>query len=70
MRDREALLYRLPVFYVALKRTHLVANRGYPQKFNPVAVIAEEDMNTLRKFFELMDLKWRAPAWWLVSYWS
>lgn len=54
---------------VAVSDSLTCANRGYPKEIKSMEV-GEDWEAKLKKFCEIMGIKWAEPKWWLASYWG
>ncbi len=58
--------FEYSMHYVAVRKSAVTASRGDPQKVK-ILTIDPEWEGELRKFCEIMGVKWREPAWWVTS---
>lgn len=55
--------------FVAVSDSVVSASRGYPVEVKSLEVKPEWEAK-LRRFCEVMGIKWAEPKWWLVSWWG
>ena len=60
---------RCPMPFVAVSESVVIASRGYPVEMKSLKVKPEWEAK-LRRFCEVMGIKWSEPKWWLVSWWG
>ena len=60
---------RCPMPFVAVSESLVSASRGYPVEVKSLEVKPEWEAK-LRRFCEVMGIKWAEPKWCLVSYWG
>jgi len=59
-----------PMYIIALKNTHVWANRGYPQVIEELPIINIGTIVVARRWCEANDIEWQEPKWLLCSYWG
>lgn len=61
-----------PQYILAIKRSCMTANRGYPKKFDPMNLtVTKEEIESLIDFCHKQGITCESePAWYLSSYWG
>ncbi len=60
-----------PMPMIAVTETVLTASRGYPEIVSGKHLDPEKKwIEQLKKFCELLDVKYESPQWYMVSYWG
>lgn len=62
--------HEYPEYFVCISDSFIRATRGNPEIINFDELKEHENINKIKYFCELMELKYQEPKWFLASYWG